>query len=219
MLDLRKSGPVSLIFDLDGTLFDSYPVIISSVRKMLSEFGIDMEYDRLYRECIATSMTERVREIAEKNGLPFSEMLDRYAEISRGEKDKITLMPEAFETLDGLSSMGVSMYVFTHRGTSTVPVTDRLRITGYFKELVTSVENFPRKPAPDALLYLIKKYSMDPESTYYVGDRNIDMQCAVNAGIGGILYLPEGSVGSSSGNETVMVRRLSEIIDFVKFCG
>lgn len=219
MFDFTAKGPVSLIFDLDGTLFDSYPVIVSSVRQMLAEYGIFRDYDELYRDCIKTSMTEHVREIARKENLPFDEMIARYTVISQARKDEIKLMPEAMETLTELKKMGTGLYVFTHRGTSTVPVTDHLKITGFFKEMVTTVQHFPRKPEPDALKYLMEKYQMDPESTYYVGDRRIDMECAKNAGIGGILYLPETSVGELTGDETVVVKNLSEILDFVRYCG
>ena len=39
------------------------------------------------------------------------------------------------------------------------------------------------KPAPDAVLYLMKAYNMDPETTVMVGDRECDLGSGRNAGI------------------------------------
>ena len=58
---------------------------------------------------------------------------------------------------------------------------------------------------------LIETNDMDRNYTYYVGDRKLDMECARNAGITGILYMPEGSFGVS-GDETFRINELIEII-------
>lgn len=57
----------------------------------------------------------------------------------------------------------------------------------YFDEIITSDNGFKRKPSPEALRYLIDKYSLKKESTYYIGDRSIDIECAKNAGVKSVL--------------------------------
>ncbi len=213
---MKDVSKIKLIWDLDGTLFDSYSVIIGSVCDMLREYGVETDYDEVHRLCIKTSMTDYLRETAEEQGLPFDEMLARYTVISQSRIYDIKLMPHAIETLQALQDMGVEHFVYTHRGTSTIPVTDHLGLTKFFTEIVTSVDPFPRKPAPDAVLYLMEKHGMDDDNTYYVGDRAIDILCGVNAGIRSILYLPDESVGEQTGKETLVIKDLYELVLFFK---
>ena len=94
---------------------------------------------------------------------------------------------------------------------STDEVLRRLGLYGFFDEIITGQSGFPRKPAPDALLYLIGKYALDPSETYYVGDRTIDMDCARNAGVSGILYRPNDSLCEPNGSERYIVSDLVQI--------
>ena len=44
-----------------------------------------------------------------------------------------------------------------------------------------------------------------------MGDRSLDMDCAKNAGIPGILYMPSGAIDVSGGTERYIVNDLLEI--------
>ena len=124
-------------------------------------------------------------------------------------------MKNAKEILLQLQSRGVENYVFTHRGKTTVPVLDNLGLTGFFKEILTSQSGFARKPAPDAIAYLIEKYNLEKDSTYYVGDRSLDMRCAKNAGITGILFLAPNTPGEATGEESFVVNDLLAIAEII----
>ena len=45
----------------------------------------------------------------------------------------------------------------------------------YFTEILTSQSGFDRKPSPEAATYLISKYHLKPERTFYIGDRTLDI--------------------------------------------
>lgn len=71
---------------------------------------------------------------------------------------------------------------------------EELGLSGYFIEVVTGDRGFARKPDPEALLYLIDKYDLDKENTYYIGDRLLDVQAAQRAGIQSIsLQIADGA--------------------------
>ena len=80
-----------------------------------------------------------------------------------------------------------------------------------FTEVVTALSGFPRKPEPDGILYLTEKYRLDKKHCFYVGDRSLDVEAAINAGISSILYLDPASPGRATGKETYLVRDLLEI--------
>ena len=97
-------------------------------------------------------------------------------------------MPNVKETLEQLDRMGVKNFIYTHRGESLYKILELLDINKYFIEVVGKNNGFKRKPNPEAINYLVDKYQLDKESTYYVGDRLIDQESARNAGIGAIYY-------------------------------
>ena len=205
----------AVIWDLDGTLLNSYHVIVESICLTFQELGICIPREEIHRYVIAFSTKSLFRKISDQYGLTAEQLQKRYGQISGEKYQDILLMDQSLEILKALESMGVENYVFTHRGKTTVPVLDHLGITGYFRRIITSQSGFARKPDPEAILYLVDRYGLDPAATWYVGDRAIDMECAKNAGIGGILYLPANAIDVSGGAETVIVKELMDVLPVV----
>ena len=200
----------AFIWDLDGTLLDSYGTIVDGLFETCREFGIDADKTAIHRQVIAGSVSSFIQSIAEKTGAEPGGIKARYSALS-DKSGEITAIAHAREVLSDLAGGGSRNYVFTHRGSSTDEVLRRLGLYGFFDEIITGQSGFPRKPAPDALLYLIGKYALDPSETYYVGDRTIDMDCARNAGVSGILYRPNDSLCEPNGSERYIVSDLVQI--------
>lgn len=196
----------AFIWDLDGTLLDSYGVIVSSLHQTLTELGVDMDSEEIHRRATEGSVSDVVNYAAAETGRTFQEIKDRYSAINGGRYLEITAMPHAAEALEQTAALGAIHFVYTHRGSTSMPVLERLGLARYFKEVVTSLNGFPRKPAPDALLYLLEKHRLDRNRVYYVGDRTLDVDCAKNAGVRSVLYSPSGS-----GSADVVVRDLLDI--------
>lgn len=205
----------AFIWDLDGTLLDSYEVIVSSLQDTFQEFGLAVSKEILLRGAIQGSVSALISDAQAHTGIPFDRIKIRYSQISGERKLRITRMPHGKEILELLSRAGAENFVFTHRGATTKAVLDHLELTDCFREVVTSLNGFPRKPAGDAVKYLMEKYELDPNKTFYVGDRSIDMECAKNAGVRGVLYLPPESVGQPTGAEDCIVRDLLEIRNLI----
>ena len=165
----------SVIWDLDGTLFDSYDVIVESIYRVFQENNIAFSMEDIREHALKFSINSLLREVSESYGLSAEELHKRYGEISRGEYLKIKPMSNAMEILEQLRLQGVKHYVFTHRGRTTIPVLENLGMRDYFLEILTSQSGFARKPDPEGLNYLIRKYDMDRAHTFYVGDRSTPM--------------------------------------------
>jgi len=197
-----------LIWDLDGTLLDSYGVIASSLQETLAEFKVRAELEEICRRAKEGSVSEVLKAAAEEIGLPYQRLKDRYSEISGARIFEIPSMRHGEEILKETASLGTVHFVYTHRGTTAAPILEHLGLQGYFREVVTSLNGFPRKPAPDALLYLMEKHHLVRDQVLYVGDRSLDMECAKNAGVRSVLYSPAGT-----GTGDYVVRDLLEIRD------
>ncbi len=196
------------IWDLDGTLLDSYSSIVSS----LTELGRD-SYDDIMISVKRGSVSGYLRDLSERSGEDYALLYQRYREISHAKADEITLIPGAAETLQTLQERGARHFVYTHRGSSTAPILQRLGLTPFFKEVVTFVYGFQPKPSGEGVSYLVGKYGLDRRATAYVGDRTLDVYCAKDAGVKGILYLPPDSCVGKTGLEDRVISNLKELVN------
>ena len=114
-------------------------------------------------------------------------------------------MSGAKEILDWTKQAQIQNFIYTHKGKNAYDLLKQLEISSYFSEVVTSENHFKRKPDPEAINYLIKKYNLNLNETYYIGDRKLDIEAAHNSGIQSINFL------SSENSKQIM-----ELTDIIK---
>jgi len=205
---------MNFIWDLDGTLFDSYGVINAALFRTLERAGIAFDREEAKKEIIRTSVRKYLSDLGSEKELQrvFDEEHDALT-------DSITLIPHAKQTLVALTADGARHFVATHRNETALRALKRNGIYEMFTEVVTSIQGFARKPAPDSVNYLIEKHSLKREETFYVGDRSLDIECARNAGIGAILFYPDGSGAVVTGKEDYIIKDLSEVTAIAREAG
>ena len=207
---------IAFIWDLDGTLIDSYEIIVDSLYQIYKEKGFDIDKKEILHDVINESVSFFIMKMEARFGIPFDDLKDRYSVISHNAKDKIKAMTHAKEILKFIKDNRIPNYVFTHRGVTTESVLKNIGIYEYFDEIVNSQHGFKRKPDPEAINYLIDKYHLDKNNTYYVGDRPMDIKCANNAHIQSIMFIPPQSVANPTGKETYVIQDLLQIEDIIK---
>ena len=200
------------IWDLDGTLLDSYEVITEAAVKAAADVGIHDPAEEVLKKIKRSSLSAYLKEGSVCCGEPAENLAAKYRLYTHQLDDRIGLMPGAEEVLAGLRQSGAEHYVFTHRGASSGPILQRLGILDCFREVVTAEYGFLSKPSGDGLRYLLEKYSLDPEETRYVGDRAMDVLCAKDAGVKAILLLPADSYVSPTGKEDRIIRELKALL-------
>ena len=199
------------IWDLDGTLFDSYGSIVSSLMEVSGACGAADSEEKILKAVKQGSVSGYLRDLSAACGKGTAELMQMYRTVSHAKMDGITLIPGAAETLAALQAQGVRHFVYTHRGSSTTHLLDRLGLTGYFTETVTHEHGFAPKPSGEGVTYLTEKYALDKAATAYIGDRTLDVLCAKDAGVQAILYLPEDSCVEPTGKEDRIIRELREL--------
>ena len=70
---------------------------------------------------------------------------------------------------------------------------------------------FAPKPSGEGVRFLVEKYGLDPEQTWYVGDRTLDVYCAKDAGVKALLFLAPDTCVEATGQEDRIVKDLREI--------
>ena len=101
---------ITFIWDLDGTLLDSYPLIVNSLWTIYKEKGVLMDKKEIYEQVINESVSAFIKAMEERFNIPFDDLKDRYSNITHKELLSIKAMPHSKEILDYLRHL--LKYVF-----------------------------------------------------------------------------------------------------------
>ncbi|MBM7268174.1 HAD-IA family hydrolase [Streptococcus sp. 2018037] len=173
----------TFIWDLDGTLLDSYEAILAGIQETYEHYDLPFDREEVRNFILRYSVKDLLVRDAAKYGLDSDE-LNRVRATSLKEKNtQIPLMAGAREILGWTAEKEIQNFVYTHKSDNAFQVLEELGIAHHFTEILTSDSGFSRKPSPEALLFLIEKYDLEKERTYYIGDRRLDVETAINAGI------------------------------------
>ena len=179
----------AFIWDLDGTLLDSYEAILSGIEETFAQFAIPYDKGKVREFILKYSVQDLLVQVAEERKLDV-EVLNQVRAQSLAEKNaQVVLMPGAREMLAWADQAGIQQFVYTHKGDNALTILRDLGLESYFTEILTSQSGFARKPSPEAANYLIDKYQLNPDNTYYIGDRTLDVEFAQNSGIQSINFL------------------------------
>ena len=196
---------IAFIWDLDGTLLDSYEAILSGIEETFAQFSIPYDKEKVRDFILRYSVQDLLEQVAEERKLDAG-VLNQVRAQSLSEKNaQVVLMPGAREVLAWADQAGIQQFVYTHKGDNAFAILRDLGLESYFTEILTSQSGFERKPSPEAATYLLDKYQLNPEKTYYIGDRTLDVEFAQNRGIQSINFLES----SFEGNH--MIRALADI--------
>ncbi|EMF0386614.1 HAD-IA family hydrolase [Enterococcus faecium] len=173
------------IWDFDGTLFDTYPAMVDGAWQALKVFGISMDKKEIYFKMKKYSTSYLINE-SNLNAKEFNELFHRYekesTEVSRP-------FPETKQVLEMLKDNGGRHFILTHRLTeSTWGLLKEHRLAHLIEEVVGIDQDFPRKPNPASLNYLIDTFHLERTDTMMIGDRRLDIEAGKNAGVATCLY-------------------------------
>lgn len=184
----------AFIWDLDGTLLDSYEAILAGLEETFSQFKIPYHKEKVRSYILKYSVQDLLQEVAEERNLDLIELNQARAQSLAEKNAQVVLMPGAREVLAWAHKVGIQQFVYTHKGDNAFTILRDLGLDSYFIEILTSQSGFARKPSSEAATYLINKYQLNPEQTYYIGDRTLDIEFAQNSGIQSINFLETSAV-------------------------
>ena len=200
----------TFIWDLDGTLLDSYEAILSGIEETFGQFSIPYDKEKVRDFILKYSVQDLLEQVAEERNLD-AEVLNQVRAQSLAEKNaQVVLMPGAREVLAWADEAGILQFVYTHKGDNAYTILRDLGLESYFTEILTNQSGFARKPSPEAATYLLDKYELDPENAYYIGDRTLDVEFSQNSGIQSINFLESSYEGNQRIQELVDIPRIFE---------
>ncbi|NLY47927.1 MAG: HAD-IA family hydrolase [Clostridiales bacterium] len=204
-----------IIWDFDGTLFDTYPVMTKAALMALEENGIIEPYDKIFN-LMKTSFSTLFDYFYATYSKDVGEKVisDFYKHRRKTEAGGAKPFPYAADVCRRICESGRYNHLCTHRGESSIKYLREYDMLKYFSGLATESSNFKRKPDPEALLWLMKEFDIDKSEALMVGDRDIDILAARNAGMDGCYY--KGSPLFDCGYAKYTVTDLRQILDILE---
>jgi len=171
------------IWDFDGTLYNTYDYTIECFCRAVRELGFPADEAKVY-SLMMNNIGAAFTGYCTEYGIDFETLKKTYNRIKR--YDPVSQggpFPYAKEVLRLVRQNGKRNFMFTHRSKDLYPIMGYWETDRDFDGIVTMADGFPAKPAPDAVLYLVKEYSLDPKRTVMVGDREVDVASGASAGV------------------------------------
>jgi phosphoglycolate phosphatase-like HAD superfamily hydrolase len=200
----------AIVFDWDGTLFDSLPAIYDANQQVLEELGLPFD-DARYRAAYVPDW----RLMYQRLGVPDDALEQagrRWLELYR-EAGEAGLLPRVRESLERLVAAGHVLGLVT-AGDRDI-VTDQLE-RGGLDELITArvfgSDEIASKPHPEPLLRVLSdlKRSERVATAHYLGDVPDDMRMARAVGVVGI-----GIESSFASREELLEAGATDVFDSV----
>jgi len=159
--NLKRGIIINVLWDFDGTLFDTYPALVSGFINLSQQ---DLDREEVLRWLKIDSKTAfKHYGIDENQRMEYQNLHNYYSKTES----------KPFEHLsDALASVDNNIIV-THRDKeSTKFLLEKYHLTQYFKDIVSVEEQgFTRKPHRSSYEYVLKSYHID----LVVGDRDLDL--------------------------------------------
>ena len=175
------------IFDLDGTLVNSIADLGGTANRLLEQRGLPTHPLDAYYHFVGNGV-HKLCERCLPADTPADEVERFFAafneDYSRHCLDKTAPYAGIPEVLEQLRSAGVHIAVASNK---TQPFVEKI-VKHYFGEngfdqILGSSDSRPKKPSPEIISVILENAGMTPEQAVMIGDSNVDIRTAKNAGV------------------------------------
>lgn len=197
------------IWDFDGTLYDTYPIMMDSIMASLQQdFSTKGDEEKIYY----LLKSESSKAVAKAYNLTFEDFTEGFKLFEKFDPRRAKPFKGTQEVLETIQNLGGQNFILTHRTlASTQKMLEQDGLDHLIVEIIGSDQNFPRKPDPSALNYFLEKYNLDPKETVMIGDRKLDVEAGDNAGVASIFFDVEDIL-----NDVVATHRTLSMTDILK---
>ena len=172
-----------IVFDWDGTLFDSTALIVRCIQDACADIGAPRPSDGDAAWVIGLGLADALRRVAPD--LPesrYPELGLRYRHHYFARQHELSLFPGTVDMLHALKARHHWLGVATGKGRRGLDdALAHAQLKGLFDATRTADET-ASKPNPLMLLELMREFGTEPERTLMIGDTTHDLMLARNAG-------------------------------------
>lgn len=175
-----------IIFDLDGTLLNTLGDLAAAGNIALEKMSFPTHTEDEYRFFVGNGIPKLIERIlpsdsSERDKETAHKLFAEYYGLHKS--DRTVPYSGVTELLAELNSRGITAVCCTNKDHKFASELLNGFFGGDLAEIIGAGQGFPRKPEPDAVIYLAEKYGKTGHKPLYVGDSGVDMKTAQNAGI------------------------------------
>jgi len=206
-----------LLFDLDGTLTDSCPGILASMRHALVTLGLAVPADEALARLIGPPTQDAFRELL---GSSDPELIassiaiyrERYARLGLFEN---SVYPGVLEGLKALRAAGIPLFVVTSKPQVYAnTIIDHFELRQYFNQVYGSELSGERSKKGDLIAHVLSQETISPANAWMIGDRLHDVAGAKQNGVrcAGVLWGYGSAEELSAAGADRLFRAMSELV-------
>ena len=178
----------TVVFDLDGTLLNTIDDLADAGNRVCAARGWPQHTVEEYKYFVGNGIPKLVERFSPPEARTPSVLADTLAAFQADYgahlRDKTAPYPGMPALLARLKAAGVQLAVFSNKADPLA----RQVVADYFDAALFdavrgALPGVPTKPAPQGTLALMQAIGADPAATLYVGDSNVDVDTAHNAGL------------------------------------
>jgi pyrophosphatase PpaX len=172
-----------VLFDLDGTLIDSGPMILASMKHAAKTvLGRDLPEEVLAAAVGGPGLVAQMRALDPDR---VDDLVATYRRHNEPLHEELEAFWEVVEVLPRLRAEGRRLGIVTAKRRETVQLAfDRLPgLESNFEVVIGSEDTERHKPDPDPILEALTRLDTAPEDAAYIGDSPFDVRAAKAAGV------------------------------------
>lgn len=174
------------IFDLDGTILNTLEDLADSTNYALSVHNMPERTIDEVRRFVGNGIHKLIERAVPQGST--DEQIERvFVTFKEYYKDHCAVKTRPYdgimELMKTLREKEVLTAVVSNKGDFAVQILCKDYFPGLFDFAVGEREGIRRKPAPDSVLAVLEQFHISKEKAVYIGDSEVDIQTAENAGM------------------------------------
>lgn len=176
----------AVIFDLDGTLLDTINDLADGVNYALKAHSLPERTVDEVRTFVGNGVANLIKKSVPQGSSP--ELCDKVLATFRpyyAEHSRVKTCPYdgIMHVLDTLCASGVKMAIVSNKFHAAVQELNTFYFGSRIELAIGETPDIRRKPAPDSILHALEVLGVKPEKAVYIGDSEVDVKTAMNAGV------------------------------------
>lgn len=172
-----------VLFDLDGTLIDSGPIIVASMRHAsVTVLGVEPDLERVRAAIGGPGLVSQMQDLDPER---VDELIEAYRAHNEPLHEELEAFGEVLALLPTLRAEGRLLGIVTAKRLRTVELAlNRFPTLREHADVIIGMEDTERhKPDPDPVLEALRRLGASPSEAAYVGDSPFDIAAGKAAGV------------------------------------
>ncbi|MFC4077483.1 pyrophosphatase PpaX [Salinithrix halophila] len=209
----------TILFDLDGTLLDTTPLILASFQHTLDRFCPGQYREEDVLACLGEPLRDQMKRFGGEERADV--MVDTYREHNISHHDQlVNAFPGVLETVRRFHQEGIRLGVVSNKQRITVEMGLALcGLASFIDAVVCHGDTEKAKPDPAPLYLALKQMNGLPERALMVGDSRYDILAAKGAGIAsaGVAWAAHGSESLRPYKPDYMLEEIQDLYGILGF--